>query len=186
MAARPVRLSLLSAWCWIRMASGDVSRGMAVRIIDPSADRHAACRGFAYFPNRIAGCARKAGRVQADFGELFSAGGVGDETVGHAQASDVGGGDVVGDGVFENGAAEAVLQGVIFNREDRPGGAEDALEHLAVERFAEARVDHADGETFGFQILRGLKGILNKRAISEEYCVRTFLEHARFAELPIS
>src|SRR2546430_7825906 len=73
----------------------------------------------------VAGALGDAERVEADLGELLLARRVRDQAVGHAQSGDVLGRQAVGDGVFEDGAAEAVLEGVIFDGQHRVAGLED-------------------------------------------------------------
>ena len=77
-----------------------------------------------------------------------------------------------------DGAAEAVLQGVVFDRQHRMAGGKDAGEHVGIERLAEAGVDDADGQAVGGKFLGGQQGVLDQGAVGDDCRVRALAERA--------
>jgi hypothetical protein len=113
-------------------------------------------------------------RIQSNLVQLFGARCVSDQTVGHTQARDVLGGELVRDGVFENGAAETVLERVVFDREHGAIGSEDAGEHLAVEGLAEPGVNDGDVDAFGCENVGRGEGGFHQGAVDDQGGVFAF------------
>jgi hypothetical protein len=61
--------------------------------------------------------------------------------------------------VFDDGAAEAVVQNVVFHRADDIDAAREKFDRAGVERLDPARVDDGGGDALRFECLRRLSAI---------------------------
>src|SRR5690349_20064260 len=99
------------------------------------------------------------------------------QSVGMAEASDPLGRKLMCNGVFENGAAEPVLQRMIFHCQHCMICAQDAREHLAIDWLTESRVDDGNFNSFACQSLARRQRNLRQRAVSDNCRVVSFAQN---------
>ena len=90
--------------------------------------------------------------------------------------------DAGGVEVFDDAAAEAVVEDVVFEGADDAGAAGEAFEGGGVERFDPARVDEGDGVAHGGEHGGGGFGHFEERAETDEADVAAFGEDLGFTD----
>src|ERR1700676_1939193 len=85
--------------------------------------------------------------------------------------------------MLHHGAAETVVQNVIFNRADYFHTAGEEFERTGVERLDPTRIDKRDGNAFLFQLLGRLFGDFKHIAESEDGDVAPMLHNFSLTDL---
>ena len=135
--------------------------------------------------NGVADAAGDAGRVEADLGQLLLPCSVGDQAVGHPEPGQELRREMMAQCILQHGRSEAVLQRVILNGENRMPGGEDAGEHFAVERLAEAGVDDANRHALGVQFRCRRHRVLGQRAVDDQCGVGAGAKNPAATDVPL-